>query len=429
MRASAARTDARTVQAAYVARTPRPPAGRQAGAGRTHGFDLTGIPASPAPGGLVVGAADAAVEREADSVADRVLRRERGPSLRRDSGGGSDRLAGSPAPPVVEEMLAQPGRPLDLTVRADIEPRFGRSFDDVRIHDDGLADRSARAVDARAYTVGHHVAFARDSYAPDEESGRRLLVHELAHVVQQSASASPATIRRFPYQTTAVRFDRSVNASTLAASYWVARTNDHYELFQSQRMIDDRAEQDAVLAALWASNPPVAVARDIEIQVTVQAPPPNLAARPSPPLLYRFRFNPPASPAAKPRLIVEFVREGGGSMPPPAPIPGDFATRDYWESTLDNLRDSSRPAADRLGSVRMPPGLPAIERHAINYAIASYFDLGQARNTEVDAVVPLDAGARTLLVTLRFGRITTSSSSVSAKAEPAPGRSTRAGST
>jgi hypothetical protein len=66
-----------------------------------------------------------------------------------------------------------------------MEPAFGHDFGGVRIHTDEKAARSARAVDALAYTVGRNVVFATGQYAPGTAQGRRLLAHELAHVVQQ----------------------------------------------------------------------------------------------------------------------------------------------------------------------------------------------------------------------------------------------------
>ncbi|WP_395825206.1 DUF4157 domain-containing protein [Archangium minus] len=56
-------------------------------------------------------------------------------------------------------MLRSEGRPLDSSLRADFEPRFGHDFSRVRVHADGIADASARAVDARAYTVGRDIVF------------------------------------------------------------------------------------------------------------------------------------------------------------------------------------------------------------------------------------------------------------------------------
>jgi hypothetical protein len=67
-----------------------------------------------------------------------------------------------------------------------MEPRFGHNFSQVRIHDDAEAAKSAREVNARAYTVGTHTVFGAGQYAPDSFAGQQLIAHELAHVVQQS---------------------------------------------------------------------------------------------------------------------------------------------------------------------------------------------------------------------------------------------------
>jgi hypothetical protein len=69
-----------------------------------------------------------------------------------------------------------------------MEGRVDHDFSRVRVHTDERAAASVRAVDAAAYTVGHHVAFDSGQYAPRTDAGRRLLAHELAHVVQQSAA-------------------------------------------------------------------------------------------------------------------------------------------------------------------------------------------------------------------------------------------------
>ena len=89
------------------------------------------------------------------------------------------------APPVVHEVLRSAGRPLDATTRAFMEPRFGYDFSQVRVHTDAKAAESARAVNALAYTVGRDVVFSTGQYAPGTMSGRRLLGHELTHVMQQ----------------------------------------------------------------------------------------------------------------------------------------------------------------------------------------------------------------------------------------------------
>jgi len=92
----------------------------------------------------------------------------------------------------VEQLLRAPGRPLDAATRHLMESRFRVDFGAVRIHDDGRASRSAQSLQARAYTVGRHVAFNHGEFAPHTAAGQRLLAHELAHVVQQQGSAAAA---------------------------------------------------------------------------------------------------------------------------------------------------------------------------------------------------------------------------------------------
>jgi hypothetical protein len=74
---------------------------------------------------------------------------------------------------------------LDAAVRARTESYFGHDFSRVRVHTDHQAASSARGLGALAYTVGPDIVFGEQSYAPGTETGRRLLVHELAHVIQQ----------------------------------------------------------------------------------------------------------------------------------------------------------------------------------------------------------------------------------------------------
>ncbi len=88
------------------------------------------------------------------------------------------------------------GSPLDAETRAFMEPRFGHNFGQVRVHTDEEAAASARTVRALAYTVGRDIVFAAGQYHPGTQSGRRLLAHELTHVVQQSDS--PTVVQRQP---------------------------------------------------------------------------------------------------------------------------------------------------------------------------------------------------------------------------------------
>ncbi len=88
-------------------------------------------------------------------------------------------------PGVVHQVLKSPGQPLHTATRAMFEPRFGRSFEAVRVHTGPQPARSARAIDALAYTAGNNIVFGEGSYLPHSLAGQRLLAHELAHVAQQ----------------------------------------------------------------------------------------------------------------------------------------------------------------------------------------------------------------------------------------------------
>jgi len=78
------------------------------------------------------------------------------------------------------------GQPLSKSERAYFEPRFGVDFSQVRLHSDAQAAESARALNAKAYTLGQDVVFGTGQDTPGTSEGRRLMAHELTHVVQQS---------------------------------------------------------------------------------------------------------------------------------------------------------------------------------------------------------------------------------------------------
>jgi len=77
------------------------------------------------------------------------------------------------------------GRSLSSDQRAFFEPRFGRDFGAVRIHDDAAAAACAKSLTARAFAYGNHIVFSQGRFAPDTLAGRTLLAHELTHTVQQ----------------------------------------------------------------------------------------------------------------------------------------------------------------------------------------------------------------------------------------------------
>jgi len=100
------------------------------------------------------------------------------------------------APPIVNQVIASPGRPLSSEIRTFFEPRLGLDLAAVRVHDDPKAAQSARAVGADAYTVGDHIAFASGRHDPSTDAGKRLLAHELVHVAEQRGASAQPMLRR-----------------------------------------------------------------------------------------------------------------------------------------------------------------------------------------------------------------------------------------
>jgi len=150
-------------------------------------------------------------EQEADRVAEQVMRMP-GPAIRlqrKCACGGStpgepcEECAASHTPPlqrqvsvensssamvapsVVHDVLHSPGQALDQSTRSFFEQRLQRDFSSVRVHTGGRASESARSVGALAYTVGNNVVFGTGKYAPETTEGKKLIAHELTHVVQQ----------------------------------------------------------------------------------------------------------------------------------------------------------------------------------------------------------------------------------------------------
>lgn len=164
---------------------------------------------------LTVGAPDDRYEREADRVAEQVLRAgepmvQRQPAteeepeeetlrtkplaaritplVQRKAGTGE----ASVAPSGIHAALRSGGRPLDSSTRAFMEPRFGVDFGSVRLHTGSEAQRAAARLGARAFTYGRSIWLGRGA----SESDRRLMAHELTHVVQQGGGAASPSVQR-----------------------------------------------------------------------------------------------------------------------------------------------------------------------------------------------------------------------------------------
>jgi hypothetical protein len=177
-------------------------------------------PAPPVQAKLRIGAANDTLEHEADRAADAVMRGEavgalksaprvarracsackaeadeQAPIQRKcaacESAGAGHEAAGEAA----GSAIATGGTPLAPQLRRYFEPRFGRDFSNVRVHTHGRAAAAADSIGARAYALGSDLAFAHGQFDSARPEGRRLIAHELAHIVQQSGAA-PGTVRR-----------------------------------------------------------------------------------------------------------------------------------------------------------------------------------------------------------------------------------------
>lgn len=189
-------TGNREVQGELQAHDERREAG-WAGAASCHSErDFSRIPIHPPGAGAngtkaVVSRRIDAYEQEADGISQQMVRRSEPPrqplQTKRVQASDPGQL---PAPSVVHEVLRASGQSLDPATRGFMESRFDHDFSQVRVHADAKAAESAQAVSALAYTAGRHVVFGAGQYAPGTNEGRRLLAHELTHVVQQATASS-----------------------------------------------------------------------------------------------------------------------------------------------------------------------------------------------------------------------------------------------
>jgi len=85
------------------------------------------------------------------------------------------------------------GQPLPNDVKNFYEPRFGYDFSNVKIHTDNVAAKSAQSINALAYTTGSNIVFNSGQYSPGTDAGKKLLGHELTHVIQQGGDAGIQT--------------------------------------------------------------------------------------------------------------------------------------------------------------------------------------------------------------------------------------------
>ena len=135
---------------------------------------VTGIQAK-----LKVGQPDDKYEQEADRVAEQVMQMPE-PQVQRQRDD-------THAQQVMKHVQAEKGsgHPMDTETRTEMETAFGQDFGEVRVHTSAEANKLAKELGAKAFTSGKDIFFKEGAYRPGSEAGRRLIGHELTHVVQQ----------------------------------------------------------------------------------------------------------------------------------------------------------------------------------------------------------------------------------------------------
>ena len=174
---------------------------------------------------------------------------------RRVGAGGSGQME---VPPVVHEVLRAPGSPMNPAARAFMEPRFGHDFGRVRVHTEGQAAEAAGELKAKAFTVGRHIVFGAGRYQPQSQEGRRLLAHELAHVIQQSHS--PASVMQLspdPVPDPApliYRESGTSNRFTLREEYRHPRTGMSSPRYVAEFLVDENGVMTARVRTVTPDN-------------------------------------------------------------------------------------------------------------------------------------------------------------------------------
>ena len=123
-----------------------------------------------------------------------------------------------------------------------MEPRFNADFSAVRVHNDAHAHGLARAVSAQAFTVGRNIVFGAGHYAPESESGKRLLAHELTHTIQQGATSS--IVARAPQSNQASHPAPKSQMPEFTPSYFDGKSPSELAIKAAQILVKDGIKLD-----------------------------------------------------------------------------------------------------------------------------------------------------------------------------------------
>jgi len=101
--------------------------------------------------------------------------------------------------------LGESGKSLSEVDNSFFSQRFGYDFGGVRVHTGSTASKDSQSINARAFTYGNHIVFGQGQYHPGSESGKKLLAHELTHVIQQGSSDNVSRKSILPFSINSVK--------------------------------------------------------------------------------------------------------------------------------------------------------------------------------------------------------------------------------
>jgi hypothetical protein len=200
-------------------------------------------------------------EREADQVADKVLRKSSSPiepeERKRQKVNRKTKINGldGVSPSAIEKASTfnSEGIQIPKDTQLFFNRQFGVDFSSVRLHTDDRASESAKEIRAKAYTTRNHIAFAQGEYSPETEHGKWLLAHELTHVIQQSESgnfSSGATIQRFDGNDWREEHEAAQQEAARSAAEGEMMVEGDTELFQGFVLSADGQLLEKVLKAV-----------------------------------------------------------------------------------------------------------------------------------------------------------------------------------
>lgn len=204
---------------------------------------------------LKIGAVNDPAEAEADRVADQVMRMPAGNPVGEVLRGGGNAVqrkcascdgdevqrkpveirakgdggfSGNAATPQASSAIGAlgTGAPLPASERSFFEPRFGRDLSGVRIHTGAQADTASKSINARAFTYGHNIAFARGEYQPGSARSRHLMAHELTHTMQQSGVIRRTCPTNYSGGGADTAFETKVDTALAHATYKALKVSD-----------------------------------------------------------------------------------------------------------------------------------------------------------------------------------------------------------